>query len=117
MMRSTRRASNTWRMFSSSMTAGSSGPEHELRPRETIGSSIDRREARGRWPSAALTTSLTRHALNYSTVRGLDRTSCVDHTKEIRLATRTTAATLKMSTLLDCKRHVVDVAFNLRQSL
>ena len=44
-------------------------------------------------------------------------TSCVYDSKEIRLAPRTTAAALKMSTLLDRKRHVVDVAFNLRRSL
>jgi hypothetical protein len=44
-------------------------------------------------------------------------TSWVDQGKQIRLALRTAAAALKMSTLLDRKRYVVDAAFNLRRSL
>jgi hypothetical protein len=44
----------------------------------------------------------------------LDRTSSIHDSKKISLASRTTAAAIKLSSLFDRKRHVVDVAFNPR---
>ncbi|HJY83886.1 MAG TPA: hypothetical protein VKK81_22710, partial [Candidatus Binatia bacterium] len=52
-----------------------------------------------------------------SNVRRLGCTSCVHDSKEIRLAPRTTAAALKLGSLLDCKRHMVDITLDLRRGL
>src|SRR5215467_989426 len=44
-------------------------------------------------------------------------TSSIDHSKQIRLAPRTTAAAVKLGSLLDCKGHMVDITLDPRRGL
>src|SRR6516225_4713249 len=47
----------------------------------------------------------------------LDSTSSAHDSKKIRRTPRTTAAAIKLSTLLDRKRHMVDITLDLRRGL
>jgi hypothetical protein len=49
-----------------------------------------------------------------STARRLDRTSSIDNRNEISLVLCTTAAALELGSLLDRKRHMMDVPVDLR---
>jgi len=59
----------------------------------------------------------TRRGSNVRRLGQLDCTSSVHDSKKIRLAPCTTAAALKLGSLLDCKRHMVDVTLDLRGGL
>ena len=50
------------------------------------------------------------YTLNYSNFRSLGRPASLHDRKEVSLASRTTAAAIKLSSLFNRKRHVVDVA-------
>ena len=54
------------------------------------------------------------YTLNYSNFRSLGRPASLRDRKEVSLASRTTAAAIKLSSLLNRKRHVVNVAFDPR---
>jgi len=51
---------------------------------------------------------------HYSNIRSLNRSVSLRDRKEVSLASRTTAAAIKLSSLFNRKRHVMDVAFNPR---
>jgi len=54
------------------------------------------------------------YARLHSNFRSLGRPASLHDRKEVSLASRTTAAAIKLSSLFNRKRHVVDVAFNPR---
>src|SRR5215467_10210178 len=64
-----------------------------------------------------LSTTRTRRGSNVRRLGRLDCTSSVHDSKKIRLAPCTTAAALKLGSLLDCKRHMVDITLDLRRGL
>src|SRR5215813_1816811 len=55
--------------------------------------------------------------LALSSICGSDGTSCIHDSKELGLAPRTTTAAFKLGSLLDRKRHVMDVPLHLRRGL
>jgi len=71
---------------------------------------------RRQWPQIVLFRNMRRDGAtgHQSNFRSLGRPVSLRDRKEVSLASRTSAAAIKLSTLFNRKRHVVDVAFNTR---